>query len=581
MAFRGLVAAVTPEVHVLGTGPDVSYVVIQEKSLNSAPLIFAYHYTYASNPPMNGDGLLSAIAASYPELQIQTTQYSFGKSLDAFDVQGTTVSSSTASDGNSGTYWSYYVSGGYDGSGAIGTNQWLYSQYGFDSRTITPGSCDGWTFASWQGTNEPSDIPPTVDVANIAALVAAASEAPTPTLTPTPTPLQDTNPFAISVGQGPDVSFVVIQESSLASLPIIFAYHYTNASSPPITGYQLLLAIHAGYPDFDFATTQFSFGKSLDAFRFTGTTVSSSTAPDGNGGYYWSYYLSGGYDGSGPVGTNSWSYSQYGFESRTIAPGSCDGWTLASWQGTNGMDVPPSIDPNFLATLSIGSVAVPVGTSASPSPVPSPKDGVTPSPSPTGSGTPAPVASASPSPSTTPQGGGVGGAVLGGILPVGFPQPASGAETPSMTTAQAGPSGAFSDSAKNGAGVVSAMVQEVSSVITASAQGGYAPPSWLQAGGFLASVDVSSLSASPSPDQGYLRIKTPFEPERLPIRDSDMMTSAEMTKGSVVGTQIPASVRKLNESSPRGGFGSLLHQITGKAGRFWKSLLQFLHLTRA
>ena len=103
LAFRGLVAAVTPEVHVLGTGPDVSYVVIQEKSLSEAPLIFAYHYTYASNPPMTGDGLLSAIAASYPELQIQTTQYSFGKSLDAFDVQGTTVSSSTASDGNSGT----------------------------------------------------------------------------------------------------------------------------------------------------------------------------------------------------------------------------------------------------------------------------------------------------------------------------------------------------------------------------------------------------------------------------------------------------------------------------------------------
>lgn len=570
LAFKGVAFAVVPEVHVLGTGPDVSYVVIQEKSLSTAPLIFAYHYTYASNPPMSGDALLSFISASYPELQIQTTQYSFGKSLDAFDVQGTTISDSTAPDGNSGTYWSYYVSGGYDGSGAVNTNQWLYSQYGFDSRTITPGSCDGWTFASWHGTNEPSDVPPSVDVPNIASLVTAASATLTSTPTPTPTPAANTNPLAINVGDGPDISFVVIQEPSLSSRPIVFAYHYTNASSPPINGYQLLLAIHAGYPDFDFATTQYSFGKSLDAFRFGGTTVSSSTAPDGNGGYYWSYYLCGGYDGSGAVGTYGWSYSQYGFESRTIAPGSCDGWTLASWQGTNGMDVPPIMDPTFLATIAIGSGAVPTMTSASP----------TPAPSPMGVLTPAPAASVLPSSSSTPQGSSGGGAVSGGFSPMAPPQSASPvAAPPSVNAPTPVTPAAYSEAAISDGSPHAVSDQKSAAVIAGTGQGSYAPPAWLQAAGFIDPFNVSMSTAQSSGfisnvPRGFLKVMTPFEPEKLTFRNKEGHFAfvapdpirAPHTSG--VGGVIQAH-------KAEGSWPGLLQGITGWLGRFWKYLLQF------
>ncbi len=578
LALHGLLGAVTPEVHVFGTGPDVSYVVIQETSLSPAPLIFAYRYTYTTSPPITGDGLLSIISASFPELQIQTTQYSFGKSLDAIDLQGTTVSSSTAPDGTSGTYWSYYVSGGYDGSGAVATNQWLYSQYGFDSRTIAPGSCDGWTFASWQGTNQPSDLPPSVDVSDLATLVASAAATPIPTPSPTPTPEPATNPMAINVGEGPDVSFVVLQEPSLSSRPIVFAYHYTNASSPPITGYQMLLAIHGGYPDFDFATTQYSFGKSLDAFRFGGTTVSSSTAPDGNGGYYWSYYLCGGFDGSGAVATNAWSYSQYGFESRTIAPGSCDGWTLASWQGTNGMDVPPSIDPTFLSSLAMGYGILNTVTSASPTPVPSPIDAAAPSPSAAGTPSPGSAAKAVPSPSSTPQGEGgiVGGAVTGIILPAGLTQSATPGTVPPSGNAP-NPAGSPSSGApaRNEA-PRSVSDQESPQVLAAVRQQGYAAPPWLQVAESPASVNLSMATTQGSDaksigPQGSLKIMTPFEPEKLPVRNPEGLTSSDDSRSEAVS----------QETRKEGAASSFLRRITGRMSRFWTSLLQWFHITRA
>ena len=560
---------------MVGTGPDVSYVVIQQNSLSEAPLIFAYRYTYASNPPMTGDGLLSVISASFPELQIQTTQYSFGKSLDAIDVKGTTVSGSTAPDGNSGTYWSYYVSGGYDGSSAVATNQWLYSQYGFDSRTIAPGSCDGWTFANWQGTNQPSDLPPSLDVTNIASLVAAAAATPTPT--PASTPAVATNPMAINVGQGPDVSFVVIQEPSLSSSPIVFAYHYTNASSPPINGYQMLLAIHAGCPDFDFATTQYSFGKSLDAFRFGRTTVSSSTAPDGSGGYYWSYYLCGGFDGSGEVGTSAWSYSQYGFESRTIAPGSCDGWTLASWQGTNGMDVPPTIDPTFLASLAIGSGTVPTVTSASPNPASSPKGAATPSPSLMGTPTSAPPAASSPAPSSTPQVSSGGGAIMGGVSTVVLPLSSSqGAMSPPMGAPSHAVQADSSNSLPDAGSSSASFVRESDPVMAIAGQEGYTIPAWLQASGFLAPVNVSETTPQRSGPKstgplGSLKVLTPFEPEKLRISNQQDLVASH-------GSGVEAGNLAARKEVTATGF---LRRISGLLGLFWKSLLQLFYLTPA
>ena len=583
LALHGLVAQPTPEVRVVGTGPDVSYVVIQESSLSATPLIFAYHYTFASNPPLTGYGLLSQICAANPDLQIATTQYSFGKSLDAFDYGGRTVSASTGPDGNSGTYWSYYVSGGYDGAGAIGSNTWGYSQFGFESRTIVPGSCDGWTFANWEGTNEPSDVPPALEVTNIASLVAAAAPTPTPSPTPTPVPTPgQTNPLAISVGVGPDVSFVVIQSEGLSPRPLVFAYHYTNAAGPPMTGYGLLMAIRGAVSDFDFATTQYSFGKSLDAFRYQGTTVTSSSSPDGNSGLYWSYYLYGGYDGTGAVPTNGWSYSQFGFESRTITPGSCDGWTLASWEGTNGMDVPPTIDPAFLATLagnprpSLTGAASPT-PSANPTSTPMAKTVAIPA------GNPATVANPTASPSPAPIGTNGGGAFYGGPIPSDAPQSRGGVDGPSRRDTRDGNSfraeGAGDAGISGNGSPLRSFSTPASPFVAVAGGGAYSPPEWFHPTGFVSPVGDSSLGGRP---------ETPLEkkPRVSSVPPSDGLLSSY--RQAISGSEPPGQVSRGAISRDRGitpesGSGNpiadLWNRMAGHLNHAWKTVRGWFSFT--
>ena len=579
LAFHGLVAGSAPEVHVVGTGPDVSYVVIQETTLSAAPLIFAYHYTFATSPPLTGFGLISEISAAYPDLQIATTQYSFGKSLDAFDIRGATVPASTASDGNSGTYWSYYVSGGYDGAGMIGSNSWGYSQYGFEGRTIVPGSCDGWTFARWEGTNEPSDIPPSVAVADIASLVATATAPPSPTPSPTPVPTPDTtNPLAISVGAGPDVSFVVVQSEGLSSRPLVFAFHYTNSASPPMTGYGMLVAIRNAVPEFDFATTQYSFGKSLDAFRFQGTTVTSSTSPDGNSGLYWSYYLCGGYDGSGAVVTNGWSYSQYGFESRTITPGSCDGWTLASWEGTNGTDLPPTVDPTFLTGLMSPTIVSPGGL-----PTPSPVRSATPTPTPSLFPQPSPSPTGVTTPSQTPSSVGTngGGAFYGGPIPADVPRGVgSDASRSDLTPGNVSGREVGNEVDPRGTSASSESSRSFSSADSAFLAviggGAYAQPEWFHPGGFVEPAGNSSEGpraevhpeATVSPDLPTSG-KGLLSSYRQAVSGAEPLTSLRETS-SDGGRRIPPEKPSQNIAS------QVWNKLTGHITKTWHAISQWI-----
>jgi hypothetical protein len=578
LTLQWVVAAPSADVHVVGTGPDVSYVVIQEQSLSATPLIFAYHYTFASTPPISGYALLSRICSAYPDLLIATTQYSFGKSLDAFDYRGHTVTSSTAPDGNSGTYWSYYVSGGYDGSGAITSNSWNYSQFGFESRTITPGSCDGWTFASWEGTNEPTDVAPSLDVTNVPAIVVEAAATPTPTPSPTATPAPTpatSNPLAISVGAGPDVSFVVIQSDGLSPRPVVFAFHYTNSAIPPMTGYGLLLAIRNAVPEFDFATTQYTFGKSLDAFRLQGTTVTSSTAPDGNSGLYWSYYLCGGYDGKGAVSTNGWSYSQYGFESRTITPGSCDGWTIASWEGTNGTDLPPTVDPTFLSGLLTPTTLSP---GAQPTPLPSGTSGPKETPEATAQTSPQSPGSATPSPASTPSvGTNGGGAFYGGPIPSDVPRSGgmgpSRSETPvaNLAGGKLGRSGANS----SGAPVLSISSPE-SGFLAVVGGGGYSQPGWFQSEGFVEPVG-NSIQRLRSEDQ-----QVPVVPMDQPMSREGLLSSyrqalsASEPPASRNGADLDVQQKKPPVTLSQNLVAKVWNHLTGHFTKAWSAVSQWV-----
>jgi hypothetical protein len=156
--FLGLVktqasvlTGVEPTYINVGSGSDLSYLAIDESDLYTTPLVFVYHYDYDSNNPQTGYSLLTNVAAG-SELFPATLLYGggLGNSLVSLTYAGSaTVTGANAPDFSVGTYWSYYLSGGFDGGVSPDlTGQWNYANNGMDFRTITPGSWDGWTFAS-------------------------------------------------------------------------------------------------------------------------------------------------------------------------------------------------------------------------------------------------------------------------------------------------------------------------------------------------------------------------------------------------------------------------------------------------
>jgi len=145
-----VLTGIDPVSFTVGSGPDVSYLLIDESTLSSAPLLFEYRYTCDILNPISGYELLHEVAR-FSSLDFTTIFYGggLGNALDSVSYGGITVSSFTAPDLSTGTYWSYYVAGGSEVDEPLAAGLWKYAEVGMDSRFITPGSWDGWTFAGW------------------------------------------------------------------------------------------------------------------------------------------------------------------------------------------------------------------------------------------------------------------------------------------------------------------------------------------------------------------------------------------------------------------------------------------------
>ena len=155
--------------------------------------------------------------------------------------------------------------------------------------------------------------------------------------------LTGVNPTIFTVGTGVDISYLVIDESSLYSTPLEFIYHYTYDSNNLLTGEQMMQSItNSTSLGFTIGTT---YGELL-SLSYAGTTVSGTDflLPDG---FYWSYFVLGGSDaGSAPTDPNQWNYANSGISSRTISPGSWDGETLSGWGTNSAIGGPPSVSPS-------------------------------------------------------------------------------------------------------------------------------------------------------------------------------------------------------------------------------------------
>jgi len=145
-----VLTGIDPVSFTVGSGPDVSYLLIDESTLSTTPLLFEYRYTYDSNTFISGYDLLNEVKR-LSSLDFTTIFYGggLGNALDSVSYGGITASSFTALDWSTGTYWSYYVAGGSEVDEPLAADLWKYAEVGMDSRFITPGSWDGWTFAGW------------------------------------------------------------------------------------------------------------------------------------------------------------------------------------------------------------------------------------------------------------------------------------------------------------------------------------------------------------------------------------------------------------------------------------------------
>jgi hypothetical protein len=161
-----VLTGVDPTIINIGTGPDLSYLVIDESTLYSTPLEFIYHYTYDSNNLLTGTDLLQQVASN-STLGVSMVFYGggLGNSLDSLTYAGTTVAGTNAPDYSTGSYWSYYVAGGLEAGTPAATNDWSYSSVGWDSRTISPGSWDGETLSSYSDYGSTTTgLPPSVAI---------------------------------------------------------------------------------------------------------------------------------------------------------------------------------------------------------------------------------------------------------------------------------------------------------------------------------------------------------------------------------------------------------------------------------
>lgn len=153
----------------VGTGDDISYLVIQASDFGPDPLVYAYHYTYDSDNPLNSYELFTAIVGAEPFLDASFINY--GDSLDpnyfltAITFHGTTLTNVGAPTYS--PYWAQWVSGGEAGfptAAPIAAGTWtLGSGMSAPYRFLAPGSWDGFIYNDGNTAPDISPVPePTV-----------------------------------------------------------------------------------------------------------------------------------------------------------------------------------------------------------------------------------------------------------------------------------------------------------------------------------------------------------------------------------------------------------------------------------
>ena len=145
-------------------------------------------------------------------------------------------------------------------------------------------------------------------------------------------------PVTVNLGSGTNVSYLAFDETSLSTVPIIYAWHYdgaTNSSGDPWSGADLLNGVIA-----DSASAPYALSCAPGAFGLMATFSigASSSTIDPLSSPVWTYWIKGGseyvpYGDNGDFTFNasplSWVVSPANFDTRWLSNGSYDAWTLS------------------------------------------------------------------------------------------------------------------------------------------------------------------------------------------------------------------------------------------------------------
>ena len=151
-----------------GMGSNVSYLVIDDSSLGTAPVIFGWHYNGLTNPVTHTNwsgtdllnGVISKLRGSPNQLSYSLGAYGLTVSYTFRGVTSITV------DPLDSPVWSYWIKGGseyvpYGDTGDFTFNapatSWVISPNTSDTRWLTNGSFDGWTISPFSFIGASSD----------------------------------------------------------------------------------------------------------------------------------------------------------------------------------------------------------------------------------------------------------------------------------------------------------------------------------------------------------------------------------------------------------------------------------------
>ncbi len=178
VSFAAVTAGHVPQVIDVnpGHGANVSYLEIDEASMASFPVVFAWHYDGAINPASGTnwsgtdlfEGIRSSLAGSANQLSVTSQLYgtnAYSQALiTAFSFGG---ASSTPVNPSGSLVWTYWIRGGsefepYGDNGAFtfspsSSSSWVISPSSSDTRWISNGSFDAWTISPFTYTGAPSD----------------------------------------------------------------------------------------------------------------------------------------------------------------------------------------------------------------------------------------------------------------------------------------------------------------------------------------------------------------------------------------------------------------------------------------